>query len=109
EALLEVARLPELRLDEARLHALRVGGERRLRAVALLQRVESRLGGQHAALEREVDALEALRVEQARGVAREQCAGHLELRDRLPAALRDRLRAVLHHLAVVEHRADLRM
>ena len=51
------------------------------------------LGGEHAAADRLVRALDLRHVEQAGGVADQQRAGHLHLRQRLPAAGDDRARA----------------
>src|SRR3546814_5921416 len=66
-------------------------------------------GGQHAAADRLVGALDLGYVEQAGGVADQQRAGHLDLRQRLPAARHDRARAGREDVAAFEQRRDVRV
>ena len=81
----------------------------RRRGVVRAHGVEGGLGRQHAAAHRQVDALEPHRVHEVRGVADDQAAVHEEARLRVPAALGQRLRAVLHHLPALEHARDERV
>src|SRR3546814_4845251 len=56
-----------------------------------------------------VGALDLGYVEQAGGVADQQRAGHLDLRQRLPAARHDRARAGREDVAAFEQRRDVRV
>src|SRR5262249_56722158 len=73
------------------------------------QALERLLGGEHAALDREVDALQPTAVQEAGGVAAEQQAIGVELRHREPAALGDGLGAVAQWLAALDQRAHARV
>ena len=109
ESLVEVAHAPELGGGPRVLDAPLVAGEALRREVAGQQALEQRLGGEHARLDREVDALEPGAVqESARVAAQEQAVGR-ELRHRPPAALGDRLGAVGDRLAALEQRPHQRM
>ena len=78
--------------EPALLQPLRVGVELG-RLAAVLERVERRLGRDHARLHRGVGALDLGHVEEARRVADQRPAGEHQLRDRLEAALADSARA----------------
>ena len=78
----------------------------RLRVV-LQQRVKRGFGGEHAALDGEVNALEALRVEEAGGVADDHPAIAGQRRHRPPSAIGQRLCAVADHLAALEQLAAI--
>jgi hypothetical protein len=56
-----------------------------------------------------VRAFDARHVEEARAIADQNAAGKGELRHRLPAAFRNRARAVRQALAAFEHMRDRRM
>ncbi len=109
ERLVHVAHRIQLRLDRARVDALLVRRQRPVRRIAGAHRVERRLGRQHAAAHRQVDALEAHRVHEVRRVADDQRAIDEQVRLRVPAAFGQRLRAVAHDLAALEDAADERM
>ena len=109
EALMEVADLPEFVLDPARFHSLLKITERGGREIIFLQRLERGFGGQHAALDGQMNALQPLRIQEAGGVAEDHpaIAGHR--RNRPPAAVGQRLRAVANHLAAFEQLGHKRM
>ena len=67
------------------------------------------LGGEHAAADRLVHALDLRHVERAGRVADEEQARRVHARQRLPAAGGDRARAVGEDLAALEQRPDLRV
>ena len=69
---------------------------------------EDRLGRCAAALHRDVHALDAQGVEEARPVADDQHARRVGLRHGVEAALRDHLRAVGHGLAALDMAVDVR-
>ncbi len=106
EALMKVADLPELVLDPARFHSLLKIAERRGREIIFLQRFERSLGGQHAALDGEMNSLQPLRIQEAGGVAEDHPAVAGNRRNRPPAAVGQRLRAVANHLAAFEQLAQ---
>ena len=101
---IELARGPRSRRSRPRSRC-----SARRRRVARADRVERRLGGEHAGPHREVDALEPHRVQEPAGVAGDQRAVGVDARDRVPAAFGQRLGAVAHHLAALEQRRDERM
>ena len=106
---MKVADLPEFVLDPARFHSLlkiaqRGGGE-----IIFLQRLECSFGGEHAALDGQMNAFQPLRIQKAGGVAEDHpaIAGHR--RNRPPAAVGQRLGAVADHLAAFEQLGHERM
>src|SRR6185295_11605639 len=109
ERLVEVAHRPELLLDPALLDFRLVSREALGGDAPGLERFEDRLGGEHAGLHAEVDALEPLAVQHAGRIADEEEAVAREARHRPPAALRQRLGAVEAHLSACEKLFDLRM
>ncbi len=70
--------------------------------IIFLQRFECGFGGEHAALDGEMNALEARGVHEAGGVAENHPAIAGNRRNRPPAAVRHRLRAVADHLSAFE-------
>ena len=102
EGRVEVSDASKLLRYPALAYETTVAFELLLREVFDQQRLEYGLRGEHAALDGRVDALQALRVEEARGVADEQEAVAVELRDGVEAARGNRLRAVADHLAAFE-------
>src|SRR5215203_524447 len=106
---MEVAHAPQLLRDPALTYQLTVALELLSRIVLFEQRLEDRLRGEHAALDGRVDALEALRVEEAGRVADEQEAVAVELRDGVEAAGRDGLRAVADHPPAFEQLREERV
>ncbi len=106
EPLLEVARLVELGAQPALLERRRIGGELVVLAAGD-ERVECRLGGEHAGLDRRMAALDPARVEVARLAADESAAREHRLRQAEDAAGGDRARAVAQALAALERLPDL--
>src|SRR5229473_7317126 len=106
---MEIAHRPEFFFDPALLDFFRKGRERFRGSVAREQSLENSFGGQHPALHGHVNALEALRIEKARGVADDQPAVHIGSRHRIPASIRNRLRAVTNQLSAVENAFQERM
>ena len=87
ESLMEVANLPEFVFDPAGLDFRLECRERRGGEVIFHQRVEGGFGGEHAALDGEMNAFEALRVEESGGVAEDHPAIARNGRDRPPSAV----------------------
>ena len=73
------------------------------------ERFVDRLGGEHAAFDRRVNALQPLRIQQARGIADDQPAVHVAARHRIPAAVGNRLRAIADQLAALQNPLHERM
>ena len=69
ESLMKVADLPELIFDPTLLNPLLKLTESRHRTIAFRQRVESSFSREHAALDGEVNAFQALRIKEAGGIA----------------------------------------
>src|SRR5436305_1697942 len=101
EALMEVAHRPQLFPDPAPVHALLELAERIDGVVAGVERIECGLCREHAALDRQVDTLQPLRIEEAGRVAHDHPAIATDGRDRPPAAIWQRLRAIADHLAAL--------
>src|SRR5581483_6724857 len=70
------------------------------------ERFKNRLGGDHAAANRRVDALQAFAVKQRAGIANDHDAVGGQLRDRVPAADRHGLGAIADQLAAFEQVGD---
>src|ERR1700757_1431608 len=68
KCLMEVTHLPQFFFDPAGVDFFLELAERRGGGIAFRERIEGRLGGEHAALDGEVNALQALRVHEARRV-----------------------------------------
>ena len=105
---LKLRDLLELGVQPALLERGRVGGELVVLAAGD-ERLERRLGGEHAGLDRRMAALDAARVEIARFAADEGAAGEHRLRQAEDAAGGDRARAVAEALAALERLPDLRV
>src|SRR5579863_5703840 len=106
---MEVAYGPQLFLDpavlDARLECLQHGqGE-----ITLRHCIESGFSGEHAALDRKVDALQALRIQETRGVAENHPAIARKRWYGPPAAVGQRLGAVAHHLSTFQQLGDKRV
>ena len=106
---MEISHGPQLFFDPALLDLARKRRERFRRGVARLERLENRLRREHSALDRRVNALEALRIQQAGRIADDQPAVHILARHGIPAAVGNRLRAVAHQLAAFENALEERM
>src|SRR5215472_13599258 len=100
---MEVPRLPQLGLDPTGVHAIAVLTELAFAEIAVAHRRKGGLGGQHAALDRQVNALEALRVEKTGGVAHDHPSLAGQWWNGVPAAVGDGLGAVADHLSTGEH------
>src|SRR5271155_4143254 len=70
ESLVHVADFPEFVFDPARFHSFLIRAQGLGRRIILPKCFECSLGRQHAALDREMNALEARRVQEAGGVAK---------------------------------------
>ena len=109
EGLAEVAHAVELGLAPAGLEALGVAGQAGRAGVAGGEGIGDRLGREHAGVDRQVHALEALHVHEAGRVADQHEAVALELGHREVAAAGDRLGAVAQDLAALEALRDRRV
>src|SRR5271154_1707493 len=106
EGLARVALFPEVFADDRVLDHLLVVLEARLTP---LERRVDRLGGEHAGLDRVVDALQRGEVHDAGGVADEHGARHRQLGHRPVATRRQRLGAPGDPFAALEHVFEERM
>src|SRR5580698_5214384 len=106
---MKVANLPKLLFDPAGFDFLLERTECCGRRILFRQRLESSFSSQHAALDRQMNSFEALRVEETGGVAENHPAIARDRRNRPPAAIRQRLCAVANHLAALEQLRDERM
>src|SRR5580704_14692531 len=106
---MEVADLPKFFFDVAGFDFFREGAERFGAGVAGLERFENRFGGEHARLDRHVNAFEALRVEEAAGIADDQATVYVIARHGIPAAGGERLRSVADEFAAIENFFDVRV
>ena len=98
----EIPRLVVLLVGPAVAVALRVAAQGLRGEVLLLQRIDDGLGGEHARLDRDVDAGEVLGVAHAGRVPDEHRAVGVELRLGVQAAGGDHLGAVLDQLRALE-------
>src|ERR1700680_2499693 len=98
ESLMEVADLPKLVFDPAGFDSLLESAQRGGRRIIFQQRLESSFCCEHAALNRQMNSLQPLRIEEAGGVAEDHPAVACDRRNRPPAAIGQRLRAVANHL-----------
>ena len=99
ESLMKVADFPELIFDPTLLDLLLKLTECRRRRIAFRQRIESRFGREHATLDGEVNAFQALRIQEAGGVAENHPSVTRDWRNRPPSAVGQRLCAIADHLA----------
>ncbi len=109
KTLVHVAHFPELFFDPAGFDFFLKLAEHRGRRIIFLQRFESRLGSEHAALDREMNALESRRVQEAGGVSENHPAITANRRNRPPAAVRHGLRSVANHFAALKQLCYQRM
>src|SRR5438132_13135807 len=102
KSLVEVTDFPKFISDPTGFDLLRVTANGGGGKIAAFHGVECRLRRQHAALDRQVNAFQLLRVEQSRRVASDHpaIAGHA--RQRPPTAIGECLGAVADHLAAGE-------
>src|SRR5579859_3158806 len=103
EGLVEIADLPQFFFDVTLLDFFGEGAERFCGGVAGFQDVENCFGGQHAALHGHVDAFEALRIEEAAGIADDERAVYVSAGYGVPAAVGERLGAVADEFAALEN------
>src|SRR5437879_368820 len=78
-------------------------------SVTSAQGFENRLRSEHTALDGHVNALEPLRIQQARGIADDQTSGKISTGDGIPATDRNRFGAIPNEFAAFENPADKRM
>src|SRR5690348_14124407 len=104
--LMKIAHRPKLFLQPARVDFCLIRGKLRGRSIAGAERFVDGLGGEHSALDRRVNALQPLRIEQARAVSGDQPAIQVCARHRIPAAVRHGLRTVTHELSAFEYAFD---
>src|SRR5664279_4389752 len=109
EALVEIADWPQLLFDPAFVHALLEFLEDVERVVILRHRLKGSFGGQHAALDSEMNPLQPLRIQEAGGVAQNHPTIARNRRDAPPASVRERLRAITDHLAAFKKFRNERM
>src|SRR3984957_3145350 len=106
---MEIADGPQFFFDVAGFDFFREGAESFSCGVAGFERFENCFGGEHAGLHRHVNAFEALRIEEAAGIAYEGAAVDVIARHGIPAARGKRFRAVADELAAVENFSDVRV
>src|ERR1700746_1663830 len=106
---MKVADLPELVFDPASVDFLLELAKRRTRRVAFLESVEGGFGCEHSALDREMNAFEALGIEEAGRVAEDHPTIARNRRNSPPAAIRQRLRTIADHLSAGEQACDERV
>src|SRR5215472_6090515 len=109
ESLVEVAHLPEFGLDPAGIDSVLELTERGDRRIVLAESFEGGFRGQHSALDREMDSLQALRIEEAGRVAKDHPAVAGYRWNRPPSTIGQRLGAVADHLSAGEQAGDERM
>src|SRR5207237_7472876 len=109
KSLVEVTDFPKFISDPTGFDLLRVTANGGSGKIAAFHGVECRFRSQHAALDRQVNAFQPLRVEQARRVASDHpaIAGHA--RQRPPASVRKCFGAVADHLAAGQQLANERV
>src|SRR5438876_3648629 len=83
--------------------------EPRCRHVAGADGIERRIGGQHARPHGEVDAFQPHRIHEPGRVTNDERAARVTARNRVPAALGQRFRAVAHHLPAFDDLPDERV
>src|SRR5208282_3421795 len=109
ESLMKVADFPKLVFDPTGFDFLLEPAQHSGGRIVFLQRFESSFGCQHAALDGQVNSLKALRVEEASGVAEDHPAVACDRRNRPPATVWQRLRAIADHLAAFQQLRNKRM
>src|ERR1700726_3485043 len=102
KSLVHVADFPELVFDPTGFDFLLIRSESCYRRIIFLQRFECSLGGQHAALDCKVNALEARGIQESCRVAEDHPSITSDRRNGPPAAVRHRLRAIADHLSAFE-------
>src|SRR4029077_4916481 len=99
---MEVANLPQFVANIALIDAVLKYAKRSSGGVARFERLENCLCGQHAALHRQMNSFEALRIEEAAGIADDQNAVDGVARHRVPAAVGQRFCSVTDQLPAIE-------
>src|ERR1700758_740143 len=87
-------------IDRGFVFAERVFGE-----AVVEERVEGGFGGEHSTFDGEVNAFEALRVEETGGVAEDHPSIAVDARHGEPASVREGFGSVANHFAAVENAA----
>src|SRR5208337_1135255 len=106
ESLVEVAHRPQLGLDPALLYAVLKRFQPLEREIVFHHAVEGSFRRQHPALDREMNALQPLRIQEAGGVAKDHPAVARDWRNAPPAAIWQGLRAVANHLPAFQQFGD---
>ena len=106
KALMEVTHFPQLVFDPTGVNALFIRAELRFAEIVFQQRGEGGFSGKHAALDGQMNALEALRIKEAGRVADDHPAVSSQRRHGKPSAVRECLGAVADHLAAAQKFAD---
>ena len=75
----------------------------------MADRLEGRFGREHAGAHRQVDALEPHRVDESTGITSDEAAVHVGSRDRVPAALGQRFRAIPDQRTTAQQLGNERM
>src|SRR5438034_5071238 len=96
-------------LDVALLDFFRERAERFCRGVAGLQRFENGFSRKHATLHRQVNALEALRIEKTARIPDDEAAVDIGARHGIPPAVGQRLRPIANELTAIEKSLEKRM
>ena len=109
ESLVEVANFPQFIFDPARFDFLLQSAEGCCREIIILERFERSLRRQHSALDREMNPLQPLRVQESRGVAKNHPTITCNRRNRPPPTVRQRLRTVANHLSAFKQLGHKRM
>src|SRR2546430_2783110 len=102
KARVKVSIAPQLWRDPALPYSLFVALQFCRREIVDEQSFKNRFGGQHAALNRRVNSLQAGRVQKPRAISDNQDPVGVHLRHRVPAAGGNRLGAVTNHLAAAK-------
>src|SRR5580693_4506309 len=103
---MKVANFPKLVFNPAGFDFLLEAAERSGGRIVFLKRFESGFSREHSALNRQMNSLEALGVEETGRVAKNHPAVPRDRRNRPPAAIWQRLRAVANHLPALKQFSD---
>src|SRR6202023_1308538 len=103
---MEIAHFPQLIFDPAGIDALLILPEPGFAEIVFEECGKSCFCGEHSALNGQVNALEALRVQEAGRVTDDHPAVAGERRHGEPSAIGKRLGAVPDHLAATQHAGD---
>ena len=109
ERLMEIPHLPQLFLDPALFDEVLEPAQPLCRKIIRLNRFIRCLGRQHAGLECKMNSFQPHRIQEAGGIADNQSAIEVILRQRPITAFRNRLRAVGIQRTAFENTSDVRM